>query len=121
MNKSDESEDMDNESFDGQGPVHCRRPRPTRGPLDDELSENSDNGYGDATDALLNIARNELILPIPFAQRTCETCLQNRKGDFILLNLNAALHHAKNHHQGVEVLYACKKCGKTYKTKHSAE
>jgi len=70
---------------------------------------------------LPNTARNAIVLSIPFTSASCATCLQLKKGDFILLNLNAALHHARSHHCGVGVLYSCATCGKTYKGKHAAQ
>ena len=72
-------------------------------------------------DALQNADKHEIILTVPFDSKSCGTCLNQGKGDFILLNLNAALQHAKSHHCGVGVTYACKTCGKTYKTKHAAQ
>ena len=110
-----------NMDFNGHGPAHRRRLRPDRGILEGNLSEDSDNEYGNATDALPNRVRNEIILPIPFASTSCTTCLQQRKGDFIFLNLNAALQHTRSHRCGVGVLYSCNTCGKTYKGKHAAQ
>ena len=108
-------------TFDGNSPVHRRRLRPNRGPLIGEMIEDMDDANRDATDALLNRAPNEIILPLPFTSRSCESCLYQGKGDFILLNLNAALQHARSHHCGVDVLYSCKKCEKSYKGKHAAQ
>jgi hypothetical protein len=105
--------------FDGHDPIHRPRLRPTRGPNYDD-SEHLDDNCLDATDALQDRARTEIILPIPFASRSCEACLQQKKGDYILLNLNAAMPHARSHH-GVGVLYSCNTCGTTYKTKHAAQ
>jgi hypothetical protein len=39
-------------------------------------------------------------MPLPFVSRSCETCLRQKKGDYILLNLNAAMQHARIHHSG---------------------
>ena len=52
------------------------------GPLLDDTSENSEYEHRDAADALQNRARGEIVLPIPFDSRSCETCLTNRKGDY---------------------------------------
>jgi hypothetical protein len=78
-------------TFDGNSTVHRRRLRPIRGPIDEDLSEDRNDENRDATDALLNRARNEIKLPLPFTSRSCDSCLHQRKGDLILLNLNAAL------------------------------
>jgi hypothetical protein len=106
--------------FGGYGPAHRRRLRPRRGSQRDDESDDSVSDTGDAPDALLKGGRYEITLPIPFASRSCEACLQHGKGDFILLNLNNALQHVRSHHSGVGVLYSCTTCGKTYKNKHAA-
>jgi hypothetical protein len=108
-------------AFHGNSPVHCRRLRPSGGPLVNDLSEDLVYENQSSRDALLNRATMEIILPIPFTSRSCKSCLNQRKGDFILLNLNAALQHARSHHCGVRVRYSCNSCGKTYKGKHSAQ
>ena len=54
--------------FGGYGPVHRRRLRPTRGPLNDDLARNN----VDATNALLGRARNEIVWKVPFVARSCE-------------------------------------------------
>ena len=105
----------------GYDPAHRRRLRPIRGPIDGDLSEDSDAEKENATDALPSGAANDIILPIPFASTSCATCLQRKKGDFILLNLNAATQHARSHHCGVGVKYSCNTCGNTYKSKHAAQ
>lgn len=69
---------------------------------------------------LCQTSRNEIVLLIPFASRSFEICLQQKKGDYVL-KLNATLHHARSHHSGVGVLYTSNICGKTYKTKHEAQ
>jgi len=102
--------------FGGYGPVHRRRLRPTRGPLNDDLERNN----VDATDALLDRARNEIVWTVSFVSRSCDICLQKKKGDYIQLNLNTALQHARSHHCGVGTLYSCNTRGKTYKDKHAA-
>jgi hypothetical protein len=107
-------------AFDGNSPAHRRRLRANRGPFFDDLSEDMDDTNRDATDALLNRASTEITLPLPFTSRSCESCLHQRKGDFIL-NLNAAPQHARSHHCGVGVLYSCNTCGKTYKGKQAAQ
>ena len=56
-------------------------------------------------DTLLNEHRNE-IMSLPFVTRSCETCLRQKKGDYILLNLNAAMQHARSHHSVVETLFS---------------
>jgi len=99
---------------DGHDPAHRRL---IRGSSDDEPSIEK----GDATDALPQGQRNKIVMPLPFVSRSCETCLKQRKGDYILLNLNAALQHARSHHCGVEVRFSCIKCCKIYKSKHSAQ
>ena len=104
-----------NLDFGGYGLVHRRRLRPLREPSHDDLD------HRDVTDALLNKTRNEILLPIPFASRSCEICLQKKEGDYIFLNLNAAMQHARSHHCGVGVLYAYYTCGKTYIGKHAAQ
>ena len=106
-----------NLDFGGYGPAHRRKLRPPRGPSDDDL----DTNHRDATSALPNTTSYEILLPVPFTSRSCEICLQQKKGDYILLNLNAAIQHAKSHHYGVSVLYACNTCGKTYIGKHAAQ
>ena len=111
---------LDSLVFGGHSPVHRRRLRPNRRQLNNDLSDDSDTEYRDATDALPNRARNEIVLPIPFTSTSCTTFLQLKKWDFIL-NLNAALQHARSHHCGVGVLYSCTTCGKTYKGKHAAQ
>jgi hypothetical protein len=63
----------------------------------------------------------EIRIPVPYATHSCAICLQQSKGDFVLLNLNNALRHAENHHQGVAVVFPCTKCGKALQTKHSAQ
>ena len=98
------------------GPVHRRRLRPTRGPLNDDLERNN----VDATDALLDRARNEIVYKVPFVVRSCEICLQQKR-DYILLSLNAALQHARSNQCGVVTLYSCNTCGKTYKDNHAAQ
>jgi len=115
------SEDMDNEIGNGYDPAHRHRLRPNRGSEDGNLSEDLDAENGNATDALPREAATEIILPIPFASISCATCLQQRKGDYILLNLNAATQHARSHHGGVEVKYSCSIYGKTYKSKHATQ
>jgi hypothetical protein len=89
--------------------------------LSNDFGDDSDTEYRDATHALPNRARNEIVLPTPFTSTSCATCLQLKKWDFILLNLNAALQHARSHRCGVAVLYSCTTCGKTYKGKHAAQ
>jgi hypothetical protein len=59
-------------------------------------------------------------MPSPFTSRSCETCLQQGKGDYILLNLNNGIQHAESHHSGVQILYLCNTC-KTSKNKHAAQ
>jgi len=86
----------------------------------DDQSDDSDESRDD-TDASLNRERCDIILPIPFVSKSCETCLQQGKEDYILLNLNNAVQHARSHHCGVGVLYSCKTCGKNYKNKHVAQ
>jgi hypothetical protein len=76
-------------NFGENGPAHRRRLRQYRESEVNDPSDGSDYETGDATDALLN--RNEIILPIPFASKSGDTCLQQGKGDYILLNLNNAL------------------------------
>ena len=113
--------DNNSEKFGGYGPVHRRRLRPNRGSPDDDQSDTSDNESREATDALRNREMNDIMLPIPFVPTSCETCLQQGKENYILLNLNNAVQHARSHHCGVGVLYTCKTFGKTYKTKHAAQ
>ena len=43
------------------------------GPLLDDTSEDSEYEHRDAADALQNRARGEILLPIPFDSRSCET------------------------------------------------
>jgi hypothetical protein len=100
--------------LDGHCPAHRRQ---IQGLSDDEPSNES----GDATDALLKEHRNEIIMPLPFVSKSCETCLRQKKGDYILLNLYATLKHARGHHTGVQILFSCTKCCKIYKTKRSAQ
>ena len=104
-----------NLDFGGYGTAHRRRLRPTSGPSDDDL----DTNHRDVTDALPN-TRHVILLPVPFTSRSCEICLQQKKGDYIL-NLKAAIQHARSHHCGVSVLYACNICSKTYMGKHAAQ
>jgi len=108
-------------AVDGYDLAHRRRLRPNRGSVNGDLSEDPDAENGNATDALPSGAANEIILPIPFASTSCATCLQQRKGDFILLNLNTAMQHARSHHCGIGVKYSCDICGKTYKSKHATQ
>ena len=65
--------------------------------------------------------RLEITLPIPFVSSSCEICLQQQRGNFILLNLNNALQQAQHHHRGADVLFSCGECRKVYKNKHSAQ
>jgi hypothetical protein len=51
--------------FDEHSGAHRRRLRPNRGPLNDPR-EDLDCVNRDATDALLNRATTEIILPLPF-------------------------------------------------------
>ena len=97
--------------FSGYGPNHRRR---ARGPSFDEHGNDSDNDHRNIKEALPDMAR-QIILPIPFVSRSCNICLQHGKGEYILLNLNNTIQQVRNHHYGVEVLYSCKTCGKTYK------
>jgi len=110
---------MDNENGNGYDPAH--RHRHNRGSEDGNPSEDLDAENGNATDALQRDATTEIILPIPFTSTSCATCLRHRKGDYILLNINAATQHARSHHGGIEVKYSCSKCGKTYKSKHATQ
>jgi hypothetical protein len=122
MEKRTSASNTDNPmDFGGHSPVHRRRLRPHRGLLNNDTSDDSDIENRNEPDALPSRTQNEIILPIPFISSSCATCLQQKKGDFILLNLNAAMHHARSHHCGVGVLYSCTTCGKTYKGKHAAQ
>jgi len=125
------------ENFGGTGLDHrLNRPRPTGTPFGgtdpehrrsswgqsiDEHGVDMDTVRGDVPDTLQNADKNEILLTVPFDSKSFETCLNQVKGDFILLNLNAALQPARSHDCGVGVIYACKTCGKTYKTKNVAQ
>ena len=61
--------------FGGYEPVHRPRLRPTRGPLNDDLERNN----VDATDALLDWARNEIVWTVSFVSRSCEICNKRRR------------------------------------------
>jgi hypothetical protein len=100
--------------FGGTDPEHRRS---SWGQSIDEHGVDMDTFLGDVPDVLQNADKNEILLTVPFDSKSCETCLNQGKGDFILLNLNAALQHVRSHHCGVGVIYAYKTCGKTYNTK----
>ena len=53
-------------------------------------------------DALPERDESEIVMPIPFVTKSCETCLLLKKGDYMLLNLNAALQHSWSPYLGWE-------------------
>jgi uncharacterized C2H2 Zn-finger protein len=56
----------------------------------------------------------------PFATQTCNLCIQECLGNYVMFNLNNALEHHNIHHHGVALSFSCSRCRKTYRTKHAA-
>jgi hypothetical protein len=57
---------------------------------------------------------------LPFMDRPCEICLQEGKGNFMVLNLNDEIKHIAAVHKDMALKFKCTRCNKEYIKKHSA-
>jgi len=97
--------------FDGYSPVHCHKPRPTRGLQDNDRSENFDMNM-DIENENPGGKQVKDILHMTFEAQTCNLCLQNKKGKYLLLIINNAVQHLQTHHPGTNTNFTCSRCKK---------
>jgi len=108
--------------FGGHSPVHRHRLRPiSRGLQDDDRGDGTDMRTGTDKGTPGSELSQGYKFYMPFEAQPCELCRESKKGNYLLLNVNNAVHHLKTHHPGATSSFECSRCGKVYKTKHAAQ
>jgi hypothetical protein len=106
--------------FDGHGPAHRRRLRPIRGPRYDDQATDQDMQPDERVEDSASDVVSSITLALPFETQTCNLCVKEGQGNYIMFNLNNALEHHNIHHHDVQISFLCSRCQKEYRTKHAA-
>jgi hypothetical protein len=60
------------------------------------------------------------IIAMSFEAQTCNLCVKEGQGNYIMFNLNNTLEHRNIYHHGVQISFTFSRCRKEYRTKYPA-
>lgn len=106
--------------FDGHGPIHRRRLRPTRVLIDYDFDNDPAMNLVHKEEQPTGTRDHTTTLSLPFETQPCNLCAQETRGNYLLYDLNNAVQHFKSHHREMEICYLCDRCKKAYTSKDVA-
>jgi len=107
--------------FGGHSPAHRRRIRPNRGLQNDDHYSDPDQDLAIGSTPSTGDLELLFTISLPFEPRSCEISLQTGSGNYLLLNINNAQQHSKQHNREARIAFTCLKCGKSYQSKLAAQ
>ncbi|XP_044760391.1 uncharacterized protein LOC123317843 [Coccinella septempunctata] len=91
---------------------------------DDPADQDSNNGPRTDPPANLELfgefEGGNFLIKVPFRDASCSVCLNTTRGNFMALNINDAIRHAKDYHRSHTPTFKCRDCHKGYESKHAA-